>query len=114
MSLIDDALTCLTSELPAGSRLIVFGSQARGDARAEFVWLRRMRHGHNDLSEGNMVTVEKFDLNDIEHEPTDEQLASLMAAVAEEAQRKAALARAELMVRLRAEIAAVDARQSMS
>jgi len=57
------------------------------------------------------MTVERFDLNDIEHEPSDEQLASLMAAVAAEAQRKAELARAEMMARLRAEIAAVQARQ---
>lgn len=35
MSLIDDALICLTHELPAGSRLVVFGSQARGDARPD-------------------------------------------------------------------------------
>lgn len=35
MSLIDDALSCLMHELPAGSRLVVFGSQARGDARPD-------------------------------------------------------------------------------
>lgn len=35
MSLIDDAVTCLSSEVPAGSRLVVFGSQARGDARPD-------------------------------------------------------------------------------
>lgn len=61
-----------------------------------------------------MITVEKFDLNDIENEPTDEQLASLMAAVTEEAQRKADIARREMMVRLRSEISAVDARQVAS
>ncbi len=33
MSLIDEAVRCLSRELPAGSRLVVFGSQARGDAR---------------------------------------------------------------------------------
>ncbi len=35
MSLIDDALACLSQSVPAGSRLVVFGSQARGDARAD-------------------------------------------------------------------------------
>jgi predicted nucleotidyltransferase len=35
MSLIDDALSCLKSAVPAGTLLIVFGSQARGDARAD-------------------------------------------------------------------------------
>ncbi|MBS3963647.1 MAG: hypothetical protein KGZ80_03965 [Methylomonas sp.] len=58
--------------------------------------------------------VEHFDLNDIEHEPSDEQLASLMAAVAAEAQRKAALAHDELMARLRVEITAVQERQISS
>jgi uncharacterized protein len=33
VSLIQDALICLEPEVPAGSRLIVFGSRARGDAR---------------------------------------------------------------------------------
>ena len=32
MSLIDEALSCLKLAVPAGSRVIVFGSQARGDA----------------------------------------------------------------------------------
>ena len=58
------------------------------------------------------MNVEHFDLNDIEHEPSDEQLASLMTAVAAEAKRKAALARDELMARLRAEIAAVRIRHA--
>ena len=43
-----------------------------------------------------------FDLNDIEHEPTDEQLAALMEAVAEEARRRGDLARREMMTRLQA------------
>jgi uncharacterized protein len=34
MSLIQDALDCLKPAVPAGTRLIVFGSQARGDADA--------------------------------------------------------------------------------
>jgi predicted nucleotidyltransferase len=35
MAWIDEAVICLTGNLPAGSRLIVFGSQARGDARPD-------------------------------------------------------------------------------
>jgi len=35
VSLIQDALACLERAVPAGTRLIVFGSQARGDARAD-------------------------------------------------------------------------------
>ncbi len=33
MSLIHDAVACLSPAVPAGTRLIVFGSRARGDAR---------------------------------------------------------------------------------
>ncbi len=51
---------------------------------------------------------ERFDLNDIQHEPTDEQLDALMASVSTEARRRADAARRELMVRLRAEIEAVN------
>lgn len=47
-----------------------------------------------------------FDLNDIEHEPTDEQLAALMEAVAVEARRRGALVRAELLANLKAGLAA--------
>ncbi len=49
-----------------------------------------------------------FDLNDIQHEPTDEQLGTLMNLVATEANRRADLARQELMRRLREEIIAVN------
>jgi predicted nucleotidyltransferase len=35
MSLIDDALACLKPAVPSGTRLIVFGSQARGDERPD-------------------------------------------------------------------------------
>jgi predicted nucleotidyltransferase len=35
VSLIDDATQCLAGNLPEGTRLIVFGSQARGDARED-------------------------------------------------------------------------------
>ena len=54
---------------------------------------------------------EHFDLNDIQHEPTDAQLASLMNSVATEANRRAELARQELMRRLREEIIAANNRQ---
>ena len=35
MSMIQDALACLKLAVPAGTRVIVFGSQARGDARED-------------------------------------------------------------------------------
>ena len=35
MSLIQEALVCLAPAVPAGTRLIVFGSQARGTAQAD-------------------------------------------------------------------------------
>lgn len=46
----------------------------------------------------------QFDLNDIEHEPSDEQLEALMNAVAIEANRRAELARVVLMQRLREDL----------
>ena len=49
-----------------------------------------------------------FDLNDITHEPSDEQLDTLMEAVAMEARKHAQAAREQLMVRLRAEILAIN------
>lgn len=52
---------------------------------------------------------EHFDLNDIQHEPTDAQLESLMNSVATEANRRAELAREALMQRLRDDIAAANA-----
>jgi hypothetical protein len=51
---------------------------------------------------------EHFDLNDIQHEPTDQQLEALMMSVSVEARRRAEVARKVLMARLRAEIAAVN------
>ena len=50
-----------------------------------------------------------FDLNDIEHEPTDEQLAALMQVVAEEARRRAEQVRLDLLADLRAGLAAAEA-----
>jgi uncharacterized protein len=35
MTMIQDALACLQPAVPAGTRLIVFGSQARGEARED-------------------------------------------------------------------------------
>lgn len=51
---------------------------------------------------------EHFDLNDIQHEPTDAQLETLMISVATEANRRAELAREALMQRLRDDIAAAN------
>ena len=57
---------------------------------------------------------EHFDLNDIHHEPTDEQLEALMALVADEARKRADAARGELMARLRAEIKAANRRHEIA
>ena len=50
----------------------------------------------------------RFNLNDITHEPSDEQLDALMEAVAVEARKHAQAAREQLMIRLRADILAVN------
>lgn len=55
-----------------------------------------------------MMQHTRFNLNDIAHEPSDEQLDALMEAVATEARKHAQAAREQLMVRLRAEMTAVD------
>ena len=55
-----------------------------------------------------MMQSEHFDLNDIQHEPTDAQLEALMNSVATEANRRAEVAKEMLMQRLRDEIAAVN------
>ena len=52
-----------------------------------------------------MKPSECFDLNDIQHEPTDAQLESLMNSVVQEVKRRAELARVALMERLRDDIA---------
>lgn len=54
-----------------------------------------------------MKSQQSFNLNDITHEPTDEQLDALMEAVATEARKHAEMAREKLMLRLRAEIKAI-------
>ena len=58
------------------------------------------------------MATQKFDLNDIDHEPSDEQLAALMDEVAAEARRKAASAKADMMDKVRQEIAAALHRQA--
>ncbi|MFO1420415.1 MAG: hypothetical protein U1F59_05685 [Candidatus Competibacteraceae bacterium] len=55
-----------------------------------------------------MIQHARFNLNDIAHEPSDEQLDALMEAVATEARKHAETAREQLMIRLRAEMTAVD------
>lgn len=54
-----------------------------------------------------MIQHARFNLNDIAHEPSDEQLDGLMEAVATEARKHAQMAREQLMIRLRAEITAI-------
>jgi hypothetical protein len=53
----------------------------------------------------------RFDLNDIEKEPTDEDLSSLMADVVEEAKERSAMARQAVMLRVREEITAARKRR---
>jgi hypothetical protein len=55
-----------------------------------------------------MIQHARFNLNDIAHEPSDEQLDALMEAVAAEARKHSQAARAQLMVRLRADITAIN------
>ena len=55
-----------------------------------------------------MKYCEHFDLNDIQHEPTDAQLESLMKSVAIEAKRRAESAQEVLMRRLRDDITAAN------
>lgn len=54
------------------------------------------------------MPTDHFDLNDIAHEPTDEQLGTLMESVAIEANRRAEQARQALLRRLREDIAAAN------
>ena len=52
-----------------------------------------------------MMGKRRFDLNDIEREPTDEDLSSLMTDMVEEARARSATARQAVMMRVRQEIA---------
>ncbi|MEF8731185.1 MAG: hypothetical protein V5B40_04495 [Candidatus Accumulibacter meliphilus] len=54
------------------------------------------------------MNLQTFDLNDITREPSDEQLDALMEAVATEARRQSQVAREQLLIRLRAEISAIE------
>ncbi len=53
----------------------------------------------------------RFDLNDIEKEPTDEDLSLLMADVVKEAKERSATARQAVMLRVREEITAARKRR---
>ena len=55
-----------------------------------------------------MIQNARFNLNDIAREPSDEQLDALMEAVITQAREHAATARQQFLMRLRAEITAVD------
>lgn len=61
------------------------------------------------LPYGGFMKNMDFDLNDIQHEPTDAQLQILMVSVAFEAKRRAEQAKEALMQRLRDDIAAANA-----
>ena len=67
-----------------------------------------------NLDDEPIMQSEHFDLNDIQHEPTDEQLKALMNAVAIEANRRAELARVVLMERLRDDIVAANHSRSVA
>ncbi|MEQ1661183.1 MAG: hypothetical protein ABL877_00645 [Thiobacillus sp.] len=67
-----------------------------------------------NLNDESIMQSEHFDLNDIQHEPTDAQLKALMNSVAVEAKRRAELARAALMQRLRDDIAAANHSRSVA
>ncbi len=60
------------------------------------------------------MNTQSFDLNDIVHEPTDEQLSALMGFVALEARTKAKQAREALMQKLRKEIADAAKQRTIS
>ena len=66
------------------------------------------------IAGSHAMQAERFDLNDILHEPTDQQLESLMGLVAVEASRRAALAKHDLLARLRADIAAANRSRDLS
>jgi hypothetical protein len=63
-------------------------------------------HPEGNAHAGGVMNTNRFDLNDTQHEPSDEQLAELMHAVSEEASRRAREARQMLMQRVREELAA--------
>lgn len=77
-----------------------------------FIQSRRMANINPD--DEPIMQSEHFDLNDIQHEPTDEQLKRLMNAVAVEANWRAELARVVLMERLRDDIVAANHSRSVA
>lgn len=58
------------------------------------------------------VTTQAFDLNDMDNEPSDEQLQALMDAVAAEAIRRAELAAQTMQERVRTEMALARNREA--
>jgi hypothetical protein len=60
------------------------------------------------------LKTEPFDLNDIENEPSDEQLQSLMDAVAAEARQRAQVAVQAMVERVRSEIVLAKNRQALA
>ena len=58
--------------------------------------------------------IEPFDLNDIENEPSDAQLQSIMDAVAVEARQRAQIAMQAIVERVRSEIALARNRQEVA
>lgn len=58
------------------------------------------------------VTTEAFDLNDIDNEPSDEQLQALMDAVAAQARQRTELAAQTMLERVRTEIALARNREA--
>ncbi len=54
------------------------------------------------------MTLAHFNLNDIDHEPSDEQLAALMEAVASEVRKRGETARAAYLEKLKAGLKEAD------
>ena len=78
------------------------------------LFIRSCSMDNINLDDEPIMQSEHFDLNDIHHEPTDEQLKALMNAVAAEANRRAELARVVLMERLRDDIVAANHSRSVA
>ena len=78
------------------------------------LFIRSCSMANINLDDEPIMQSEHFDLNDIQHEPTDEQLKALMNAVAIEANRRAELARVVLMERLRDDIVAANHSRSVA
>ena len=92
--------------LPAGDRSVLTVHSVSVSGLQSNLTGRTAGHPRGLIPEEAMQ-LQPFDLNDISHEPSDEQLDELMEAVAAEARRHGQAARAQLMIRLRAEITAI-------